>query len=59
MSTTTQSKIDQVLERAVAGGAVPSVAAIAADRGGIIYEGRRARASPARRIRFRSTATTG
>jgi len=38
-STTTRSGIDQVLEQAVADGAVPSVVAIAADRNGIIYEG--------------------
>ena len=39
MSTTTGSNIDEVLERAVASGDVPSVTAIAADRRGIIYEG--------------------
>jgi methyl acetate hydrolase len=39
MSTATTSGIDEVLERAVADGAVPSVCAIAADRNGIIYEG--------------------
>jgi methyl acetate hydrolase len=39
LSTITRSRIDQVLEQAVADGAVPSVAAIAADRDGIIYEG--------------------
>ncbi len=38
-STITRSRIDEVLEQAVAGGAVPSVVAIAADRNGIIYEG--------------------
>ncbi|HYB29949.1 MAG TPA: serine hydrolase domain-containing protein [Solirubrobacteraceae bacterium] len=36
---TTRTGVDEVLERAVASGAVPSVAAIAADRDGIIYEG--------------------
>ena len=39
MTTITRSGLDQVLERAVADGAVPNVAAIAADRSGIIYEG--------------------
>ena len=38
-STITRSRIDEVLEQAVAGGAVPSVVAIAADRNGIIYDG--------------------
>jgi methyl acetate hydrolase len=33
------SAVDQVLEKAVASGAVPNVAAIAADREGVIYEG--------------------
>ncbi len=33
------SSIDKVLQDAVAAGAVPSVAAIAADRNGVIYEG--------------------
>jgi methyl acetate hydrolase len=33
------TRIDEVLERAVDDGAVPSVSAIAADRNGIIYEG--------------------
>lgn len=33
------SGIDQVLEQGVAGGAVPHVAAIAADRDGVFYEG--------------------
>jgi methyl acetate hydrolase len=35
----TRSRIDEVLEQAVANAAVPSVAAIAANRGGIVYEG--------------------
>jgi len=39
MATITRTGIDEILERAVADGAVPSVAAIAADRNGIIYEG--------------------
>jgi methyl acetate hydrolase len=39
MTTITRTGIDEILERAVADGAVPSVAAIAADRDGIIYEG--------------------
>src|SRR6516164_10347025 len=39
MTTTARTGIDQILERAVAEGAVPEVAAIAADRDGIIYEG--------------------
>jgi CubicO group peptidase (beta-lactamase class C family) len=39
MATVSRTGIDEVLERAVADGAVPSVAAIAADRDGIIYEG--------------------
>ena len=41
MSTTQQARtsIDEVLERAVEAGAVPNVAAIAADRDGIVYEG--------------------
>jgi methyl acetate hydrolase len=39
VSTTTRSGIDEVLERAVADSAVPSVTAIAADRDGVIYEG--------------------
>ncbi|HUA71761.1 MAG TPA: serine hydrolase domain-containing protein [Solirubrobacteraceae bacterium] len=39
MATITRTGIDEILERAVAEGAVPSVAAIAADRNGIIYEG--------------------
>lgn len=39
MSPATTGRIDEVLERAVADGAVPSVCAIAADRKGIIYEG--------------------
>ena len=39
MTTISRTGIDEVLERAVAGRAVPSVAAIAADRDGIIYEG--------------------
>ena len=39
MSTATTSGIDEVLERAVADGAVPSVCAIVADRNGIVYEG--------------------
>ncbi|MFC5994935.1 serine hydrolase domain-containing protein [Pseudonocardia hispaniensis] len=33
------SSIDQVLQRAVASGAVPNAVAIAADRNGVIYEG--------------------
>jgi methyl acetate hydrolase len=39
MSSSAHSAIDQVLEQAVAAGAVPNVVAIAADRDGIIYEG--------------------
>jgi CubicO group peptidase (beta-lactamase class C family) len=41
MSSTGQvrTSIDGVLEQAVESGAVPNVAAIAADRGGIVYEG--------------------
>jgi methyl acetate hydrolase len=39
MSTITRSRIDEVLEQAVANAAVPSVAAIVADRDGIVYEG--------------------
>lgn len=39
MSTITRSGVDQVLERAVAEGAVPQVIAMAADRDGVIYEG--------------------
>ena len=39
MTTITRTGVDQVLERAVADGAVPQVVAIAADRDGIIYEG--------------------
>ena len=39
MTTITRNGVDQVLERAVADGAVPQVVAIAADRDGIIYEG--------------------
>jgi CubicO group peptidase (beta-lactamase class C family) len=39
VSTATTSGIDEVLEKAVASGAVPSVCAIAADRDGVIYEG--------------------
>ena len=34
-----RTSIDGVLENAVASGAVPNVAAIAADRDGVIYEG--------------------
>ena len=45
MSSTQQvrTSIDGVLENAVASGAVPNVAAIAADRDGVIYRGRRGR----------------
>jgi hypothetical protein len=43
MSPTVQTAIDEVLQRAVAGGAVPCVAAVAAGRDGVIYE-----AGPAR-----------
>ena len=32
-------RIDQLLQQAVDGGAVPHVAAIAADRNGVVYEG--------------------
>jgi methyl acetate hydrolase len=39
MTTISRTGIDEILERAVADGAVPSVVAIAADRDGIIYEG--------------------
>jgi len=39
MGTISRTGVDEVLERAVADGAVPSVVAIAADRDGIIYEG--------------------
>jgi methyl acetate hydrolase len=39
MSSSVRSAIDELLEQAVAAGAVPSVVAIAADREGIIYEG--------------------
>jgi CubicO group peptidase (beta-lactamase class C family) len=39
MSTTVRTSIDGVLESAVASGAVPNVAAVAADRNGVIYEG--------------------
>ena len=39
LGTTTRSGIDQVLEQAVADGAVPTVVAIAADTNGIIFEG--------------------
>ena len=39
MATSARTGRDEVLERAVADGAVPSVVAIAADRDGIIYEG--------------------
>jgi methyl acetate hydrolase len=39
MATISRTGVDEVLERAVADGAVPSVAAIAADRDGIIYAG--------------------
>jgi methyl acetate hydrolase len=39
MSPTVQTAIDEVLQRAVAEGAVPCVAAIAAGRDGVIYEG--------------------
>jgi hypothetical protein len=39
MATISRTGIDEVPERAVAGGAIPSVAAIAANRDGIIYEG--------------------
>ena len=39
MATISPTGVDEVLERAVADGAVPSVVAIAADRDGIIYEG--------------------
>jgi CubicO group peptidase (beta-lactamase class C family) len=38
-STAAAASIDEVLEGAVASGAVPNVAAIAADRDGVIYEG--------------------
>lgn len=38
-STDTLASIDEVLEAAVASGAVPSAVAIAADRDGVIYEG--------------------
>jgi len=38
-STDTLSSIDEVLEEAVASGAVPNAVAIAADRDGVIYEG--------------------
>ena len=34
-----RTSIDEVLQNAVESGAVPNVAAIAADRDGIIYEG--------------------
>jgi len=34
-----RTSVDGVLERAVEAGAVPQVAAIAADRDGIVYEG--------------------
>ena len=37
------SRIDAVLEQAVADGAVPHAAAIVADRNGILYEGERGR----------------
>jgi methyl acetate hydrolase len=39
MSPSVQASIDEILERAVAEGAVPCVAAIAANRDGVIYEG--------------------
>ena len=39
MSSTVRTSVDGVLEEAVASGAVPNVAAIAADRDGVIYEG--------------------
>jgi CubicO group peptidase (beta-lactamase class C family) len=39
MSTVARQGIDEVLERAVARGDVPSVSATAADRSGVIYEG--------------------
>src|SRR6218665_3725975 len=39
MSAITPTRIDEVLEAAVASGAVPNVVAVAADRGGPIYEG--------------------
>jgi methyl acetate hydrolase len=39
MSEATSTAIDEVLEHAVASGAVPSICALAADRDGIVYEG--------------------
>jgi hypothetical protein len=41
MTTVARSGIDDVLRQAIDNGAVPNVAAIAADRHGIIYEGGR------------------
>ncbi len=38
-ATHVSTQIDQVLQRAVEGGDVPNVVAVAADRGGAIYEG--------------------
>jgi methyl acetate hydrolase len=39
MVTISRTGVDEVVERAVAADAVPSVAAIAANRDGIVYEG--------------------
>ena len=52
--------IDKVLQEAVNAGAVPSVAAIAADRDGVIYEGgARAAWWPVAAIRSASTLISG
>ena len=53
------SMIDKVLQEAVNAGAVPSVAAIAADRDGVIYEGGAGSWWPVAAIRSASTLISG
>ena len=62
MSSTQQvrTSIDKVLQDAVESGAVPNVAAIAADRDGVIYEGAAGPAVGRRAAtRSRPTRTSG
>ena len=53
------SAIDTVLQDAVASGAVPHVAAIAADRDGVIYQGAAGPARSARATRSPWTPCSG
>ena len=54
-----RTSIDDVLHTAVDSGAVPNVAAIAADRDGIIYEGAAGPRAPAAATRRAWTPTSG